>query len=259
MAKDDKAIATRDTLAASIFTGDASRIKSLIERNLGGAPLTPGDLTRIQVPTGGSTTFEFATARGEQSTKELNVVILYTNGRRSYWEEAFAGDKRVPPTCFSNDMLVGSRSREYNELPEVGSVPVYGECDTCHFAQWGTKRGPDGAMRNGQACKSVRGVYFMSEYGRLPMWIAFPPTSLPMWKKYLLSLAAEELAYTDVVTRITLQKAGNDIGSYAVPVLSMAAELGDADREQAQALSAWITPYLSRLSAEQMMGDADDA
>jgi hypothetical protein len=254
LAANDKAVVAKESDLPAIFTGDTQRIQALIQRNLGGAQIGPNDLTRIKMPAGGSTTWEIPSLRGDIATKELKVVLVYTGGRRAWWEDQYSGSSSKPPTCFSNDLIHGSREREYTE----DGIPIFGTCDDCHYAQWGTKRAQTGETRNGQDCKSVRGVYFMSEYSKLPMWIAFPPTSLVPWKKYLLGLAAEELDYTEVVTSIKLESAKNDVGSFATPVLGVAGELSDDEKQQARALSEWLEPYLHNTTAAQVVMASDD-
>lgn len=258
MAKSDQASVPSTALALipeeqsrAIFATDPQRVQRLIERNLGGAVLGPNDLTRLQMPAAGSTAWEIPTTGKPAITQELDCVIVYTGGRRGWWEEIYGGTKRVPPTCSSLDMVHGSLPRQTNE----DGREVFGTCDSCFYAQWGSKRNQAGTYDSGQDCKAVRAVYFLSEYGKLPMWIAFPPTSLVPWKKYLLQLAAAMLDYTEVLTRITLQRMQNDKGTFATPVLEVVGQLDEASKARSMAMSEWIGPLLRNVDLSTLGAD----
>lgn len=77
----------------------------------------------------------------------FNLVRYYDSGRRNYESKFEQGQEAKPPTCYSLDGETGSRSREFKELVIANKdktsgtpmqVPCYGECASCHFAQYGT-------------------------------------------------------------------------------------------------------------------------
>lgn len=163
-----------------------------VRENLAGEEISPADLTRIKVPSGGGTTWTVPTVDGDEAHKTLEGVIVHTCKRRAYWPDANpTGD---PPMCASSDCLVG--------VGEPG-----GPCKTCPHNVFGSALKPDGSAGRGKACKERRLLFLLREGGHLPDIVDAPPGSLKRLRQWLLQLAP--LKYCQVVTRLTLEEAQN--------------------------------------------------
>lgn len=229
-----------------------ARLQALIEENLGGDTLSPSDLTRIKMPTSGSTTWSIPTARGPVATNDLDVVVLYTRLQRAYWEPTEGKAKSKLPACSSDDTRIGTAERTL----DAEGHEIYGDCETCWYAEWGSKIGPNGQPLGGQACKLMRPVYFWTIYSPIPMWIAFPPTSLKAWRQYLLDLVAAELSYTAVVTRLELRATENARGDdYSIVAPHIERDLDQAEADEAATKAAQYRPALSKIRAQQLTTD----
>lgn len=190
-------------------------IGELIAENLGGEKLTPSDLDRVKVPSGGGTIFEVPGADGVEAATSLDCVILYTKLSRAYWADSNADGS--PPDCFSSDSIRGHG---------VMADKHDGLCENCPMSKFGSKVSDDGDETNAQACKQVRQLFFVREHDRLPMTISLPPTSLKAAKQYLLRLARNGVSYTDVMTRMTLEKDKSESGiAYSRVILESAGRL----------------------------------
>ncbi|MFL6546811.1 MAG: hypothetical protein ACJ8LM_16735 [Candidatus Udaeobacter sp.] len=236
----------------SALDNDPQRMIELLEETLGGVTISAGDLTRIKFPSGGSTIWEIPTARGIIPTTNLDVVMVYTRVQRAYWEPTDDRTKSKTPDCWADDAKHGT----HPQMQDDEGHTVFGECDDCWFAEFGSAVGPDGNPRSGQACKLVRPVYFLSELNRIPMWIAFPPTSLKPFRQYLLDLVSEGISYTEVVTRLALEKTLNTRGDpYAVIKPQIIGDLSDQLKDRARQAATWIKPQLSKIRAAQTVAD----
>jgi hypothetical protein len=174
-----------------------SNVSDLITQTLAGEPLTPTDLSRIKVPTGGGTSWTVPTASGDETHKELTGILVHVTRQRAYWPDATPTGE--PPMCVSSDCVTG-----------VGDPG--GKCGTnanpaCPHNQWGTAIKQDGSQGRGKACKETKMLFLLREERMLPDVVAVPPGSLQTAKKYLLKLCNEiKKPYFHVVTELTLTK-----------------------------------------------------
>lgn len=176
---------------------DGGAVLERIRENLGGEEITPADLKRIKVPTGGATTWSVPTADGDESCKELEGVIIYTAKRRAYWEKT--GVSEEPPDCQSDDCMIGKGNPG-------------GSCLECPFNQWKSAINKDGSAGKGKRCKESRMFFLLREGQHLPSMFAAPPASLSNMKDYLLALSGEDTSYMEVLTQFCLVKHRNDAG-----------------------------------------------
>lgn len=166
-------------------------IISMIQANIGGQ-ITAGDLTKIKVPSGGSTVWEVPSLTGEtQGAKELTGIIIHWQDHRAYWEGKFEGGN-AQPACFSDNGL--------NGIGKPG-----GDCIKCPFSQYGSASNGEG-----QACKQIRSIFILPQDSLLPMVVNCPPTSIQPMRRYFLDLTAKLLPYWSVVTGLSLEAKEND-------------------------------------------------
>src|SRR5687768_9606851 len=101
---------------------------------------------------GGATFWTVPSLDGEDSVKEIQGVILHHKQSRTYWEKDYDGSN-TPPDCSSRNASIATPRQLDSDNPDapaeffqppaqqVGEnqlAPIY-SCDTCAFAQWGSK------------------------------------------------------------------------------------------------------------------------
>lgn len=176
---------------------DPSAFFMAMQANLGNVSLTPFDLDRIRIPTGGGLAWTIPSLEGELVEKELEGVIVAVKTARAYWESSFdESGGGTPPDCSSDDGIIG-----------VGSPG--GECNSCPLAQFGSQEG-----RRGQACKQILLLFMVlkSTSDMLPKVVVLPPTSLKAMRQFLLRLASRGLASYTVLIALGLEKDKNSDG-----------------------------------------------
>lgn len=174
---------------------DIKDVRDLLQEALGGDTLGFKDLDRIKFPSGGGTTFEIPTLNGEVATREIVGVIIHKVTRRSYWPiplDERSDDDDGRPDCASVDGLLG-----------VGNPG--GSCLDCPMNDFGSdvRGGP------GKACKETRQLFILTPNDLLPICVTVPPGSLATVKDYFMRLLRAQKKPSQVVTRITLEKAQN--------------------------------------------------
>ena len=226
------AIATTDTSKFALMQFDTSSFREVVEANLGG-DLSPSDLPRVKVPTGGGQTWSIPSADGETDEKELIGVIVYSRMVRAYWSGKFDGQNN-PPECYSENAVIG-----------IGNPG--GDCGKCPFAQFGSK--DDGV---GQACKQSRLIFILRHDDLLPMVLAVPPSSLKPVKSYFLNLTSKATPYWSALTSFGLEKTkskGGIIYSQIAPRL-----VGKLTKEQSDKFRSYaesIRPALDGIKLEK--------
>ena len=216
---------------AIVKAGGIESIGELIKENVGNEGITPWDLDRVKMPSGGGMSWELPTEGGMTPTVEFEGVIIHHQAARVYWESDMASGGGTPPNCSSNNGASG-----------VGDPG--GSCSNCPFAQFGTEAGGG----RGQACKQIKRLFIMRQESLLPLMISLPPTSLSVVKKYMLRLTSYQRAYHSVITKFGLEKATSKDGiEYAKVVLTMAGPLSPEDSAIMKGLSESLKPYLESL------------
>ena len=239
MAKtEEKATTTELALAQSypLAKNDLANFAQAMRDNLGGEEISPMDLVRLKVPSGGATVWTLETEAGEEDAKEIDGVIIYSAKQRIFWRDAFSGGS-TPPDCFAEDGITGHG--------DPG-----GECSSCPNAQFGT-----GNNGRGQACK-MRWLLFLARPGNvLPMVIDVPPSSLKAVRQYMLKLTSAGTLAATVVTGLALEKDKNQDGiAYSKVKLHTVAKVDDPEYFLAYANA--IRPFLGA-AAKTMASEAE--
>ena len=171
----------------------AEELKDVVTSNFQDEDLTPNDLDRVKMPSGGGKTCLIPTPDGEEeATKTIEGVIVAYRKGRVYWEESFEGSGGGnPPDCFSED-------------GNYGNGNPGGECKTCALNQFGSDK-----HERGKACKEMRLLYVLRPNSLLPIVVPLPPTSITPFKQYLQRLTSAAVRYSRVLTEIGLKEAQN--------------------------------------------------
>jgi hypothetical protein len=192
--------------------GMGADIAEIMAENMGDDGLSPFDLDRVKMPSGGGIAWEVPTADGPEPMKSITGVVVAWMVGRSWWERDLddpeAGDN-TPPDCAARDGKIGIG--RYGTGSEENPT---GECDTCPMNQW------ESAVKgSGKACKEQRLLYLLLPGNALPIVVALAPTSIAPWRKYVMRLTSEGIAYYSIETTLGLEKVkGNGTPDYAVVV-----------------------------------------
>lgn len=235
------AVAVRDDQTYAIMLPESGDIIATLRENLGGDNLTPQDLDRIRVPTGGGTSFEIPSLGEPEAARTFEGIVIHQRTTRAFWpDQELSGD---PPACFSDDGIKGA------------GMPG-GHCDACFYNRFGSKGlDPDTVTpeqlrdaRGPKACGEKRLLFVVRPGEMLPSVLVCPPTSIPGIKKSFLRLSSKGLAYRDVVFSFSLKAEKNKAGQpYSVIVPTVTRQLDDAERAAVKAYADSIRPALDRV------------
>lgn len=167
-----------------------SGVQELIKENLGGQQFQRGDLQKITIPLGGSTTWQLP-GIGDDKIEAVSFqgIIIRHRLERRYYKEGYTGESG-PPDCQSDDCLTG-----------VGDPG--GDCLNCALAKYGSAE-----VGEGQACKQTHAIYLIQEGQNLPSELQIPPTSLRKMKKFLTDLVNFGIPFFGCVIAFSLEKHG---------------------------------------------------
>lgn len=211
---------------------DPQEARELLADALGGDSLSIADLDRIKVPSGGGTSWEVPTLDGDTAKKVIEGVVIHRATRRAYWPysmEDRPDDSDGTPDCQSNDGVQG--------FGDPG-----GPCNECPMNEFGSdiKGGP------GKACKETRQLFVLTPDDLLPLVVTVPPASLANVKTYFLRLMRGQVAATDVVTQIGLEKVTSGKTPFSRVTLKRGATLDPDARARVREYAAMMMPAIER-------------
>lgn len=211
MAKNETALAlTQDDFkAVAILGAQPGALAELIRENVG-EDITPFDLPRIKVPSGGGIFWGYETATGPVSTPSVEGIIVHVHKSKSYWSVSLDDSTdNTPPDCMSFDCITGQGNPG-------------GDCARCPMNKYESAQ-----KGSGKACKDAADIYIITKTGIMPTIIQVPPTSLKALKKYGITIMDGGLRMSDVVTKFSLhseKKSGKDTAIIDMAVAGPAPE-----------------------------------
>ena len=227
-------------------------IHELLAENLGGGDgVSPFDLPRISVPTGGGASFMVPGVGGETAEREIEGIILHTRMSRAWYamsfEEVGGGH---PPDCVSEDGVVGVGALA--EKHGTKGEPFL--CETCPNSRFGSDRRGGG----GQDCSSIRPIFLLRRGDLLPVRINVPAGSIRNARTFLVACTMAGLRYHQVLVRLGLEKRSQQNGSleYAAITFEIAAPLDPRSRELVDAMRTALSPMFGRASASEIGKEA---
>lgn len=224
-----------------VVTTPTKQLGDLIKANVGPGGISPLDLDRVRMPTGGSTNWTIPSLEGDKIETEIEAVIIHQKDGRLYWSGPYTGSGKVPD-CTSDDGVTGHG--------DPGGV-----CEECPFAQWNSD--PKGGR--GQACKQVRYLFLVRSGDRIPIVLVLPPTSLAAIRQYGLRLASKNRHTGTVVSRFKLKESRNADGvKYASLVTEVARALTNEEIEAFRTYSYSLKPILEKVRPEPKDYDAQN-
>ena len=237
-----KELAVKNEAEFPALAQDPKVLAEALAENLGGGAISPFDLDRIGIPSGGGLAWAVPALDGtEDAAKELVGIITHVQNARAYWHNPYGGGEgAVPPDCVSDDAV--------NGVGDPGGL-----CAQCPYAAFGSD-----SRQRGQACKLIQRLFLLRPGASLPVVVNLPPGSLKGARKYLLRLVSNSKRASSVLTRLTLEKDKNADGIvYSKAVFAM---VGSLDQPQADAASAYgkaLAPYFRRTAAQDFAEPID--
>lgn len=237
------ALAIPDTFKALgpvIEDEDALFSTDELQDSMGAEGFGPGDLERIKVPAGGSTTFEI----GDDAAKSIDVVIVGAQDIRMFYNSKYTGGNE-PPDCISLDLRMGV-------VGEDAPAEITGECATCPKAQWGSAKDDDGNPTAGQACSQRKVMLIYRPEDSFPFILSAPSSSLKNIKQYFGRLVSGHgRPFWGVVTRFTLEKKKSGSGiEYSVLAPEYLRDLTEDEVVAVKQIRARMLPALERRTPE---------
>ena len=167
---------------------EGSEIREAIEYNLSaGETIEVSDLTRVPTPTGGSVTWTWEGPEGEESSKEIEGILVHVQQRGVLWATEEIGDSQ--PVLSTHDLVTAHRIGD-----DIGDIDPE-ELDRCKldgggydwqklaYCQWGS--GKNGV---GKRCKESRMMFVLRASDPWPMVISAQPGSLKTVKPWIKKL-----------------------------------------------------------------------
>ena len=200
--------------------------------------VTPLDLERVRVPSGGTLSWVRNGPEGEQMVKELVGVVMAQREGRLYWQSGIGagpGGGSSPPDCVSDDGATGFGSRWQGDTQGAHA------CESCPLAQFGSARRPDGQPARGQACKQVKILFFLPPESILPVVVSLPPTSIQPVKRFFLGLLGRMIRPHQVEVSLSLEKAQSKDGvGYARAVPKLVRRLSEIEIQRIASVAAGL-------------------
>lgn len=166
----------------------------------------------------------FTLTEGEEVVESFEGTIVYTKESNIYFENRYRPGSTELPRCMSMD----------GKTPCVDK-PINPTCKGCPMNEYGSAK--DGA---GKACKNTRPVYIVTPGAVIPRVLRVPPTSLPLIKSFILSVATDHGSYLNVLTRFTVFKKVESQTHYNVRC-GVLRRLTPVEKAEVQAIrEAWL-------------------
>jgi hypothetical protein len=214
--KNENAVTVYDSskfLALGGASGDVQAAMAAIAEV--GEEFTPGDLTRVKTPQGGSTTWMIPSVAGEQPAEAITGVLCGIQKTGVLWgsEEPEEGSMPVLRTWdLEIAQQMGPIPDDMIDHLEPHRVP--GTTDKFYwkdlpYNQFGTAKGGEGA---GKRCKEQRMLFILREQDMFPLIVTAQPGSLKDVRKFILSLPqiGKPFWHAVVELRLTAAKSRGD-------------------------------------------------
>lgn len=195
------------TALTQLAIPDALRRQLLGEQmaNVGGTL----DLPVVKIVPQGVGQFELADG---STVPTLTAVIIHHHPRFVLWDQAPTGGGRtadVPnrPACVSPDGDLGHPRPGFAHVmlqaPADGTEAI--GCAACRYNQFDTAP-MVGRQGRGKACNNQQAVFLMLQGQDVPVELTLPPTSLNVWREYILALSSRRLPHQAVLSTLTLER-----------------------------------------------------
>ena len=199
---------------------ESGGVMDVIRENLGdGATLSRRDLTRVTIPTGGSTVWSWQTASGAQRSEQSLKGLFVVQGRteRSLWPNQDAGGGHPPLLVVHGDSKVAHRvGTEYGDLDrktiEAAKLPdgTYDIEKLPQYFAWNDRKPP--------RAKASRVIAILRPDDFLPLLVQVSQTSVERIEQLVKGLALDGVPFYRAVVELTLEKRQGARAAYSVIV-----------------------------------------
>lgn len=231
-------------------------------------------LPRMKILPAGAGYFEWEDTPGE-TIREFEAVILGHHKRNVLWDRPFGTTEQVAeadqgPACSSPDGVHGIPRRGFRHAGLPAEAPVADGfttvvCATCPYNQWGS--GNMLIARNnprGKAVTNQRSLYLLTDGRQFPTELVLPPTSLPPFDEYLISMVNRGFPLPAVLTKLTQEVASRGGVRWGVVKFSMVRsltmeEFSNVQAKRQQFNTAMTTTAQQQVQAEMARAATNDA
>lgn len=166
-------------------------------------------LTRVKIVGAAACLYEFMDTNDTE--RSFEGIVLNYHPRNVLWDKEYGeGPEDEGPACASVNGVVGRPREAFGHKlldGEEASGQEAFECKTCPYNRWGSKRLiTEKGSPKGKACTNQRSLYIMLEGRATPVELTLPPTSLPGWDEYLMSLINKQMPVQTVITKFGQEK-----------------------------------------------------
>lgn len=211
------------------------RVNAMIESNLGGDELTPGDLDRAVNPSGKNIKWELPDVSGDsESISELSGVIVHSCSKRVYYKDPYSGGGERPD-CYSDDAVRGNGPQA-----EICG----GFCVDCQLSKFGS------GENNSQACDQKKRIFLLRENEMLPTIVDLTPINAKALKKYGVKLMNKRgKLLCEVVSKLENSQDVSKSGfPYAKVTISLESEMPADEAEGMKKYADSMKPVLEAVS-----------
>ena len=153
--------------------------------------------TQIKTPAGGGTTWEYEGPDGEESGKELDVIVAYVRtGQRRFYLHGLDDGEASAPDCSSED---GVHGLGFHVEHGDDDTPEQKSCAGCPKNQFGS-------AGKGKACSESAQLFAFLPGDYLPVIVNVPPASLKGLMNFRLRQMQRGRDIMSVVTKLSLEK-----------------------------------------------------
>lgn len=234
---------------------EGSGVAEALKWNTGGAGMTAADLIRVPVPAGGSTTWSFTNARGqEESCKEIRGILALVAMQGVIWPSEQPEQGRSP-VIVTHDFVVATRvSEDIGDLdPAVLDEARTGD-RTYDWKRLAYTKFGSAANGRGKRAKESRLLAILRNEEILPLLVNAGPGSLKGVETFVKRISSLGVPYFQTVVKLRLDKAVNKGGqAFSMIVPSLDRTLTAA--EGAGIRDSYTIPLSRSLSEQRISSD----
>ena len=212
------------------------------------------DLPRIQIV---HKVQQFQLPDGETIVKSFRAIYLGFHRFNIYWEKQAVEGETLPPTCVSQDCVMGNADRLTQAIGGVNRE-VYGECRTCWLNEF--KSDPKGGK--GKACNN-KGMLLLwpIDLGlTLPCLLTVSSTGLWVPKEITSQAVAKNIAAEWMICKFELDKAGEGQNVYSTIKVTQDGDIlnGRVSEAQCREATRIRAQFLSRVKTVKVAEPESD-
>lgn len=225
-------------------------LAEMLAEAMDGIELSPQDLPRIKVPSGGGTLWTVVKDGKETAVDEVSGALVFLKKQRLFWSNPDPSGSA--PDCVSLDGKRPEPGGMFAPDGPSGDQNPFGTCEKCPMSKAMT----DLKGGRGSACKEQRLLFLVQPGTMLPVVVTAPPSSIKSIEKYIVSLVMQGTPWWQVRAKLTLERATNKANQTFARIV--ATPDGKFTNEEAVAVKAYGT-YIKDLVESASVSEFIDA